>query len=66
MDVEHYPVRQWSTSRTQDRAVFDGSLAAYRAAGLKVGIYSTPPSGRASSAPHGMACPNGAPPAPPR
>ena len=41
MDVEYYPVRQWSSSTTQNRAVFEGALAGYRAAGLKVGVYST-------------------------
>lgn len=41
MDVEYYPVRQWSTSTTQNRAVFEGALAAYQAAGLEVGTYST-------------------------
>lgn len=41
MDVEHYPVRPWSTNTTYNRAVFEGVKAAYQKAGYKVGIYST-------------------------
>lgn len=41
MDVEHYPVRPWSSSRTRNKAVVDGVLAGYRDAGLRVGVYST-------------------------
>ena len=32
----------WSRSRRANRAVLEGALAAYRAAGLRVGLYSTP------------------------
>ena len=43
VDVE--PVRPpapWSTDTTANRAVLEGSMAAYRDAGLQVGVYSTP------------------------
>jgi hypothetical protein len=41
MDVEVYPTQPWSSSRTGNKAVVDGALAAYRAGGMKVGVYST-------------------------
>ncbi|MBT9256143.1 hypothetical protein KMZ32_07135 [Phycicoccus sp. MAQZ13P-2] len=41
MDVEHYPVRPWSSSRSRNKAVVDGVLAGYRDAGMRVGVYST-------------------------
>ena len=43
VDVE--PVRPpapWSSDTTANRAVLEGSIAAYRRAGLQVGVYSTP------------------------
>jgi hypothetical protein len=40
-DVEAYPVRPWSSRTTRNTAVFDGVVAAYRAAGLKVGVYTS-------------------------
>lgn len=41
MDVEVIPTRPWSSSTTRNKAVVDGALAGLRAAGLKVGAYST-------------------------
>lgn len=42
VDVEPYRVAPWSKSRARNKAVVDGVLRGYRAAGLKVGVYSTP------------------------
>ena len=41
VDVEPYSVAPWSKSTTRNKAVVDGALRGYRAAGLKVGVYST-------------------------
>lgn len=40
VDVEPYPKRPWSTNTRDNNAVIDGAVAGYRAAGLRVGIYS--------------------------
>ncbi len=40
-DVEVPPTGPWSSSRSRNKAVFDGALAAYRAAGIRVGLYTT-------------------------
>jgi hypothetical protein len=42
VDVESYRVAPWSTSKTGNKAVLDGVLRGYRAAGLTVGVYSNP------------------------
>ena len=43
VDVEPVsPPAPWSRSRTANRAVLAGAVAAYRRAGLRVGFYSTP------------------------
>jgi hypothetical protein len=43
VDVEPVsPPAPWSRSRTANRAVLAGAVAAYREAGLRVGFYSTP------------------------
>lgn len=43
VDVEHSrPPAPWSKNTAYNKAVLDGVLAGYRAAGLKVGIYSSP------------------------
>jgi peptidoglycan hydrolase-like protein with peptidoglycan-binding domain len=42
VDVESYRVAPWSKSTARNKAVLDGALRGYRAAGLKVGVYSTP------------------------
>ncbi|MDQ5841802.1 MAG: hypothetical protein M3537_11850, partial [Chloroflexota bacterium] len=41
VDVEPYPVAPWSASKAGNKAVVDGALRGYRAAGFKVGLYST-------------------------
>jgi hypothetical protein len=41
VDVEPYPLAPWSTGTSANKAVVDGALRGYRAAGLKVGLYST-------------------------
>lgn len=41
MDIEEYPVAPWSKNRTNNRAVLEGAMAAYRNSGLRVGFYST-------------------------
>ncbi|WP_374971106.1 hypothetical protein [Terrabacter sp. BE26] len=41
MDVEPYAVAPWSKSQSANTAVFNGAYNAYRAAGYRVGIYST-------------------------
>ena len=41
VDVEPYAVAPWSTNKAGNKAVVDGVLRGYRAAGLKVGVYST-------------------------
>ena len=40
-DVEVTHKNPWSSSRSGNKAVFDGVLAAYKAAGFKVGLYAT-------------------------
>lgn len=40
VDVEPYPVAPWSKSAAANKAVVDGALRGYRAASLKVGVYS--------------------------
>jgi peptidoglycan hydrolase-like protein with peptidoglycan-binding domain len=47
VDVEPYPVAPWSLSTTANKSVVDGALRGYRAAGFRVGLYST-----ASAWPH--------------
>jgi len=42
VDVESYRVAPWSKSKTGNKAVLDGVLRGYKAAGLKVGVYSNP------------------------
>lgn len=42
VDVEPYPVAPWSANKAGNKAVVDGALRGYRAAGFKVGVYSTP------------------------
>ncbi|MEO6144635.1 MAG: peptidoglycan-binding protein [Dermatophilaceae bacterium] len=42
VDVESYRVAPWSKSKVANKAVLDGVLRGYRAAGLRVGVYSTP------------------------
>ena len=43
VDVELVtPPAPWSARRADNRAVLEGSLAGYRRAGLRVGLYSTP------------------------
>ena len=41
VDVEPYPVAPWSGSIARNQAVVRGAVSGYRAAGYKVGIYST-------------------------
>jgi hypothetical protein len=41
VDVEYSPGNPWSGSAHRNRAVVNGLLAGYRAAGYRVGIYST-------------------------
>ena len=40
VDVEPITVRPWSTSLANNNAVVDGTIAGYRNAGLRVGLYS--------------------------
>lgn len=40
VDVEPVRLRPWSAVRARNNAVIDGAVAAYRAAGLRVGFYS--------------------------
>ena len=40
-DVEVPPTGPWSSSRSGNKAVFDGALAAYKAAHIRVGLYTT-------------------------
>jgi len=42
VDVESYRLAPWSKSKTGNKAVLDGVLRGYRAAGFKVGAYSNP------------------------
>lgn len=42
VDVESYRVAPWSKNKAGNKAVVDGVLRGYRAAGLRVGVYSTP------------------------
>lgn len=42
VDVESYRVAPWSKNKVANKAVVDGVLRGYRAAGLRVGVYSTP------------------------
>ena len=42
VDVESYRVAPWSKSKAANKAVVDGVLRGDRAAGLRVGVYSTP------------------------
>lgn len=41
LDIEYMKLWPWSRSRTDNRAVVEGAVAAYRSAGLRVGFYST-------------------------
>jgi hypothetical protein len=43
LDVEHvHQVAPWSGDTSANRTVLDGAIAAYRLAGLQLGVYSTP------------------------
>ena len=41
IDVEHYSIRPWSSSRRDNRALVWGVVRAYRDAGVATGFYST-------------------------
>lgn len=41
IDVEHYSIRPWSSSRRNNRAVVRGIVRAYQDAGVATGFYST-------------------------
>jgi hypothetical protein len=41
IDVEHYSIRPWSSSRRDNRALVRGVVRAYRDAGVATGFYST-------------------------
>ncbi len=42
IDVEHYPPWDWTTSQQMNRAFLRGVVREYRAAGYRVGFYSSP------------------------